>query len=158
MFRFIAAICCALFLLTNTSYAQESKLDTKGLDAAAKGWEDAFNAHDPQALSMQYVEDADANYYPDPPMKGRAAIVERYTDYFKKNPNAKAKLIPKSRRQLSPTLVVEVGDYEDSELSDPEAPYGKGHYTGILTKTDDGWLLVHDTSWPDKDMDAKESN
>jgi len=153
MLRFIATISCTFFLLANSTFAQTAKINKAEVDADAMAWQDAFNAHDAKVLSMQFAKDADVHYYPDPPLKGRAEIVKWYTEFFAKNPKAKTKITPVSRRMLTPTLIVEDGMYQDSGLSG-EAKSVKGYYTTILRKTDSGWTNVHDRSWPAKDAKA----
>ena len=125
---------------------QRIAVDKQGLDEALEAWVTAFNKHDAKAIAMEYAEDADVMFPSGEKFKGREAIEKGFADTFAKNPNVRTKLSDVSRMPLSSDIVVEDGTWEESGLTEKDAPT-KGHYTTILTKRNGKWLIIHERAW-----------
>ena len=129
-------------LFTAVAWAgQGAADDQKALDELVRAWDAAFNAHDARALAAHYTEDADQVLPTGDWVKGRAAIKKGHAENFAKNPDVKTKTSVLSRRFLTPDVVVEDGQWEDTGLTEKGLPT-KGLYSAVLVKQGGNWLIV----------------
>ncbi|HKY60439.1 MAG TPA: SgcJ/EcaC family oxidoreductase [Gemmatimonadota bacterium] len=108
-----------------------------GVEDAAQQWAAAANAGDAEALTNLYADDATI-YAPDtPPISGRDAIHEFFTQMVSEGPypitlTTNDVIIPESGE-----IAIERGAFEDAS--------GSGKYVAIYRNIDGSWKLIADT-------------
>lgn len=113
------------------------------LDASAERW----NAGDLDGFLAPYLNDSRTSFVTaDGVIRGLDAIEARYrASYWKDGaPADMLRFADVEVRQLGPEHAFAVGRFLLSDRSG--APTGEGHFTVVLTRTPDGWRIVHDHS------------
>jgi uncharacterized protein (TIGR02246 family) len=137
------ALPAALFLLAaGRVVAEDAKGDAKDKTAIAKNGEafvEAFQKADAKALAAFWAPEGDYTGLAGKHMKGREAIEEAFTGYFKANKGLKARIHSISLSFLTPDVAVEDGV---SEVMTPDGvPPSRAHYTIVHVKKDGRWFL-----------------
>jgi uncharacterized protein (TIGR02246 family) len=107
-------------------------------------YEDAFNSHDPAAVSKFYRNDADLIVRNGPVTQGRQAIEVWWTSHFAETRPYRAILIAKDIRMLTPTvaLVNLVATGATAAVAPPGAPVRYARETWLLARGHEGWLIA----------------
>jgi uncharacterized protein (TIGR02246 family) len=107
------------------------------VEEAAQQWSAAAGAGDAEALTNLYAADA-AIYAPDtPPITGRDAIHEFFTEMVSEAPYAVTLTTNEVIIPESGEIAIELGSFEDAS--------GSGKYVGVHKNIDGNWKLIADT-------------
>jgi uncharacterized protein (TIGR02246 family) len=112
--------------------------------AFIEAYEDAFNSHDPSAVSAFFANDADIIVRNGPVTHGRQAVQNWWESYFSEARPYRAIFIPEDVRMLSPDValvnVVATGAALEVETRPAPVRYARG--TWLLVRGDGGWLAT----------------
>jgi uncharacterized protein (TIGR02246 family) len=140
-----------------TATTKASTKDVQAIHGRIEEFVNAWNTHNPRAMSMVYADDADLINPAGRVAKSRAEIERLFTDehagLFKESRMAfKAEEI----RLLSPDIAIIDEDFEVTGMRDPSGKEMtlRGHLTQALKKEGDTWWVV--TSRPMTPMSMTE--
>lgn len=107
-------------------------------------YEDAFNRHDPSAVSAFYGDDADLIVRNGPVIHGRPAIEDWWASYFSEPRPYRALLIVKDIRMVTPdvALINVIGTGAVAAVTAEPTPLRYARATWLLARNDDGWRIV----------------
>jgi uncharacterized protein (TIGR02246 family) len=107
-------------------------------------YEDAFNSHDPSAVSAFYRNDADIIVRNGPVTHGRQAIQDWWQSYFSEARPYRAILIPEDIRTVTPNvaLVNLVGTGAPANVESRGAPVRYTRATWLISREDAAWLIT----------------
>ncbi len=130
-------------VVLNESPATTEELKPE-IRALVDAYEDAFNSHDPSAVSAYYADDADIIVRNGPVTHGRRAIEDWWTSYFAEARPYRAILIVKDIRMVSPDValvnVVAAGAAAEGAPRPVPARYARA--TWLLAREDGGWHIT----------------
>jgi len=106
-------------------------------------YEDAFNSHDPSAVSAFYGDDADLIVRNGPLTHGRQAIADWWVGYFAEPRPYRTIFIPQDIRMITRdvALINIVATGQTTEVAPRGAPVRYARATWILSRRDSGWLI-----------------
>jgi uncharacterized protein (TIGR02246 family) len=143
MQRFVTRVSLGLvLLLASGARAEDPRKDSedpKEFADLSKGFIEAFNKGDAEALAAFWTEDADHVDTVGRVRKGRKAILEAYRKLFAAHKGAKLTIVHLSRRVLTPDCVVSDGL---TEVTPASGHPSTGRYTAISVKKGGRWLLA----------------
>lgn len=112
--------------------------------AFVDAYEDAFNSHDPYAVSALFRKDADIIVRNFPITHGRPAIQDWWQTYFSEPRPYRAILIPNEIRMIDPDValvnVVATGAAGEAGARSSAVRYARA--TWVLVRENEGWLIA----------------
>lgn len=129
-----------LFSFTLTTFSVRAASDQDQIADLGLSFAKAFNAGDGNAVAACFTADADYVDLDGATHSGRDAILALYTDYFASNKGAQVAIESESLRLLSADTAIEDGT--TSVFGAEGTPPSRAHFTNILVKNDDQWLVA----------------
>lgn len=109
-----------------------------------EAYEDAFNTHDPDAVSALFSNDADIIVRNYPLIQGSREIKEWWRDYFSRSRPYRALFIIDGIRMIDSDVallnIVATGKPQNAEAEQQSLRYARGRW--ILVKEDGDWLIA----------------
>ena len=104
---------------------------------------------DAAVMADLYTQDAELLFFKGSTFKGREAIQEFMTGFFKGN-RVKAMTVVSEESHMMGGSVLDIGHYEMTTVADGKEESSKGRYMQVLKKGKDGkWRLFRDCPLPD---------
>ncbi len=131
-------------VVLNASVAATEEIRPE-IRAFVDAYEDAFNHHDPAAVSAFYGGDADIVVRNGPVTRGRRAIEAWWTSYFSQPRPYRAVLVLKDARMITPNvaLINVIGTGLPDEPALRRAPTRYARATWLLARQEDGgWIIT----------------
>ena len=133
--------------------AEEYKALNVELDSFLKGWTEAYNKRDINALVNKYDEKADVIYFDGVQRNGREGMKIYFEEQFSQYKGVTESITDVNRKFLSPSIAIETGIWHRAGNTDPLAPT-RGRYSCTLSKINGSWQIMHDRAWALKDFDS----
>lgn len=139
---------------TKQAAADNRQADRDAIRAAVTKLVKAFEAGDATAATACMT--AGAEIVPDdaPPIRGRDAVREAYTDYFAKYPKRKLTLEPETVRFTSRDTAIEEGKMAVA-INDDDAPANQ-RYSLLMVREDGKWLVALIKEWPGDEAELED--
>jgi uncharacterized protein (TIGR02246 family) len=122
--------------------------DEQAIIAAAKSFENAYNAHDAKAIAALFTPDAEIVGEDGNVAHGAEEITAVFATVFEENPDAKAEIAVDSIRFVAPNVVIEDGF--TTVTHQPNEPAEKSKYIAVHVKQDGKWLMASARDLPDE--------
>jgi uncharacterized protein (TIGR02246 family) len=130
--------------------ADEPTEDELAVQAAIKGFADAFNAQDAKAVAAHFTDRAELENQVGHVTTGNPQILELFTKLFTDQPEVKIHLEIQSIRFLSSGLAIEEGFSTMTGMTHDKQPLAPhvDRYTITHVKQDGNWLVASARDWP----------
>ncbi len=128
---------------------QARQADQEAVRAAVKDFIKVFEKGDAKALAALFTEEGEYISNDGATLRGRAAMEDGYSQFFKKNPNVKLEVNIDSIRFVSKDNAVLEGSarsYKSGKLDDPTI----SRISGLYARENGQWLLALLREWPDE--------
>jgi uncharacterized protein (TIGR02246 family) len=127
--------------------------DEAGVRKVIADFNTAFDKADAAALAELFTDDGQVVGPDGVPAKGKKAIAEQYTEFFKQNPGAKIEVTTESIRFLAPGVAQEEGT-SVVHPADGGEPF-RDRYSVIYLLRDGKWLQHEVRDYPTNDAEAQ---